>query len=1189
MKKKIGCEHFPEGKWRKILLIMKLKLFILLCCIHTLSATTYSQDQKLDVKFENELIVSVLDYLKMQTGYQFFFQKGIVSETEKITVDLKNATLNEVLDKVLKDHGYSYEVLDGVIIVRRMVEQKQAKKTLVGIVTDQKKVPMPGVTVKISGTSVGTATNVNGQFSLTLPMEKGALEFSFVGYKSQKVNFTGLTKDTLRVVMEEDIQALDEAVVVAYGTTTRRKATGAVSVVKAEEFKGIPSANIANLLQGRVAGMDIVNLSGAPGGGDMAITVRGYNSMDVEAGRRFSNPLWVVDGVPLNSFTSPVTGTNLLSDLNPDMIESIQILKDASSAAIYGSRAANGVIIVTTKKGRQNQDAKFSVNFSESWSVLPEFPAVTTGRAERLMRLRMLQNDYAAYLDTKTNSYKYPENLQEQYENPRGKINGFWYPDRNNLPTGNGTSFQDSLNSFYNNSTNFFPIYFETGKVTNANIQAYGGSERVSYGLGLGYYNESGVFKGTGFKRFDLNSNMTVIPVKRLNVDLRFNASLAQKKRASSSMDGAMRYSGAVVPVETIPGDPYSLSTLLPGENSVVWDEVLKAYEGTRENNRAIRLRANFRLGYDIIEGLNISTSLAVDYAINRRNYFAPSYLASDNNSITIGETGINLMVLNENLLSYKKTIREDHTLDFLAGFSYQYDQEEYNGGSAQRSPSDKIYYAPQGMPDLGTVTWENYTETKALKNYTSDMQEKSLISYFARLEYGFKEKYLFSASFRRDGSSTFGRDNRWGTFPSVAAAWSFSEENFVKDNLGWLSFGKFRVSWGRSGMHFSNNYLALGIMQVGGSSYLGNSILEPEWSEGLYNDELSWEETDQYDFGLDVDMFEHRLGITLDYYYRYTDKLLNKVDLPGRGRTTGYRKQWRNVAAVSNEGIEMMVKYEIFRKKDLFWKVSVNMARNWNRFEKSYTGVDINGLIIGKSLNGIYALKTDGYVDYQSDVPVYFNQRGVKVPMSPRTNTTAYYKPGDYRFVDVNGDRKITTDDAVYCGSTLLELTGGIVSELRWKNFDVNLLMSFQLGRHMLDDTKTRALSSMSYLQYNALVMDLNEVSFWEKPGDNTDYPLYQMDNFSYQFYGANVDRHVEKVNWLKIKTLTVGYSLPEKWIKKAGLSELRVFASGENLYTFTNYSGVEPEVVDIRNGIDSGNAYPLARKLTLGLTLKF
>ena len=240
MKKKIRCEHFPEGKWQKILLIMKLKLFILLCCIHTLGATTYSQNQKLDVKFENELIVSVLDYLKMQTGYQFFFQKGVVPETEKITVNLKNATLIEVLDNVLKDHGYSYEVLEGVIIVRRVEEQKQVKKMVVGIVTDQRKIPMPGVTVKIFGTNIGTATNAKGQFSLILPMEKGALEFSFVGYKSQKVNFTGVTKDSLRVVMEEDIQALDEAVVVAYGTTNKREMTGAVSVVKAEELQGIP-------------------------------------------------------------------------------------------------------------------------------------------------------------------------------------------------------------------------------------------------------------------------------------------------------------------------------------------------------------------------------------------------------------------------------------------------------------------------------------------------------------------------------------------------------------------------------------------------------------------------------------------------------------------------------------------------------------------------------------------------------------------------------------------------------------------------------------------------------------------------------------------------------------------------------------------------------------------------------------
>ena len=345
---------------------MKLKLFILLCCIHTLSATTYSQDQKLDVKFENELIVSVLDYLKMQTGYQFFFQKGVVPETEKITVNLKNATLIEVLDNVLKDHGYSYEVLEGVIIVRRVEEQKQVKKMVVGIVTDQRKIPMPGVTVKIFGTNIGTATNAKGQFSLILPMEKGALEFSFVGYKSQKVNFTGVTKDSLRVVMEEDIQALDEAVVVAYGTTNKREMTGAVSVVKAEELQGIPSSDIASLLQGRVAGLDITNMSGAPGGGGTAITIRGYNSLNVEQGRRFSDPLWVVDGVPLNSFSSPITGTNLLADINPDMIESISVLKDKESVRIYGDKAEHGVILITLKGENANDLNKLSFSTMNS-------------------------------------------------------------------------------------------------------------------------------------------------------------------------------------------------------------------------------------------------------------------------------------------------------------------------------------------------------------------------------------------------------------------------------------------------------------------------------------------------------------------------------------------------------------------------------------------------------------------------------------------------------------------------------------------------------------------------------------------------------------------------------------------------------------------------------------------------------
>lgn len=418
-----------------------------------------------------------------------------------------------------------------------------------------------------------------------------------------------------------------------------------------------------------------------------------------------------------------------------------------------------------------------------------------------------------------------------------------------------------------------------------------------------------------------------------------------------------------------------------------------------------------------------------------------------------------------------------------------------------------------------------------------------------------------------------------------------FSEEPFVRDNLGWVSFGKIRASWGRSGMHFSQNYLALGIMNVGSTSYLGNSYIEPQWGDGLYNDKLSWEETDQYDFGLDLDMFDHRLGITIDYYYRYTDKLLDRVRLPSAGINTGYQQQWRNAAAVSNEGLEVMVKYEIFRKSDLYWKISVNAARNWNRFEKSYTGKDLDLVrVIGKSLNGIYALKTDGYVDYQDEVPVFYNQIGIKAPLASEMGSSTFYKPGDYKFIDVDGNRKITAfDDEVYCGSALPKVSGGIVNEFQWKNFDVNILLSFQLGRHMLNITQTRCLSGFGAAEYPAIVMNLNKVFFWEKPGDKSDFPKWQYDWDTYLWGGRYVDRRVEKVNWLKIKTVSIGYTLPKAWMQKCGLDELRIFASGENLYTFTNYSGIEPEIVDIRNGEDVGSSYPLARKLTLGLTLKF
>ncbi|MDY4042780.1 MAG: SusC/RagA family TonB-linked outer membrane protein, partial [Marinifilaceae bacterium] len=684
--------------------------------------------------------------------------------------------------------------------------------------------------------------------------------------------------------------------------------------------------------------------------------------------------------------------------------------------------------------------------------------------------------------------------------------------------------------------------------------------------------------KGTGFKRVDLNMTMNVTPVKKFNIDMRFNASIANRKRGTNS--GSQL--GAAPSIETVPGDPFELSTLKPGAGSAPWEAALDAVRGTKEANRNIRLRANFRVNYEVIKDLNISASLSADYSIARRNYFQPSYMDSEGRSQSVGETGINMMILTEEVLSWRKTLGEDHNFNLMAGFSYQYDQMEYNGGYAMNSPSDKIYYAPSMLPSLDQEEQGGTTNVVAMKYYESDMQEKGLMSYFARLEYNFREKYLVSVSFRRDGSSTFGENHRWGTFPSVAAGWSFSEEPFIKNNVGWLSFGKIRASWGRSGMHFDYPYLALGILSVG-DPFQGEATLTPDFVSGLYNEDLSWENTDQYDIGLDLDFFNYRLGVVLDYYYRYTDDLLMQVPL---SQPNTYQMQWRNAAAISNEGVELLVKYDIFQKDDLYWKISVNGAKNWNKFRKSYSGYDESGWIIGKPLNGVYAIPTEGWYNYQEEVPiVYNNSAGYKSYMGSIAGYVSdFFMPGDLKYVDVNGDGAAGYDDEIYIGSALPEVSGGLVSEFRWKNIDVSLSMAYQIGRHIVNSLPFGSLTGLK----DPFIMDIQGTTFWEKPGDDPDYPSWRTDRTGSHF-NSGAACYVEKVNWLKLKTLSIGYSLPKAWMKKLGMKELRVFASGENLLKWDNYSGLDPETVDITSGYDGGRNYPLARKLTLGLTLKF
>lgn len=1176
-----------KNKRQKLFRMMKLTCILCMCFVCSLSANVLSQ-QKLSMNLGETTIKTVFDEIRKQTKKIVIYNDDRLTLRQSVKANFKDVALEEILNQVLMGSGMTYRFVDDYIVIvpAKSVVQDSTVKQFVfkGKVIDEKGEILPGVTVRLDSTHVGTATDMKGEFSLTLPKNKGTLVFSFVGYKTKKVPFVYGKDKLILVKLEEDVSALDEVHVVAYGEVNRREMTGSISVVKAESIKGIPTPSIANLLQGRVAGMDVTNITGAPGGGGTNITIRGYNSLSIESGRRFSNPLWVVDGVPMTSFTSPVTGTNGLADLNPEVIESIQVLKDASATSLYGSRAANGVIIVTTKKGKKNQDAQFDVNFSYSYNVLPKYPVQTRGKAERDFRLLQYRNYREAYKDNSINQYVYPTSYTEAFHMPNSVFDKFWGDGVVSDSQGNGNELQDSLNPFYNNSTNFFKYFFRSAKTLNANIQTFGGGERVTYSVGLGYYNEEGILKGTGYSRVNLMGNFVMNPLKLLTVDLRTYLAFSDRSRGSKGSGFS-----AGNEVETVPGNAFELSTLLPGGGSVT-DETLKGLRGTEEKNNTYRLRTSFGLKVDLMEGLNVTNTASIDYSQNNRNYFAPSWLNEYKESKTNGEVAREYSLLDEVLLNWKRTFAERHKVDVMLGYSYQYDQYNYIGGEANNGPSDYVHYATEtgwgsGIDRYGNGYWEPY------KNYQSDFTEKKMASYFGRLNYVLDEKYMFTASLRRDGSSVFGRDLQWATFPSFAVAWNFAQEDFMKW-FGALNFGKVRFSYGVSGNQFNQPYLAYGVLLGGQFSYEGQPTVSPDFREGYYNPQLGWEETKQYDVGVDLDLFDYRLTVTADYYYRVTNGMLSKMGLPGSN--FGYMAAWLNTSSLANNGVEIDIKYDLFRRDNVTWNISVNMAKNWNKLKSTYNGKDMaisdmmnksRQYIIGKPVGSILGYKTNGYIQRKEDIPYFYRTDGTYRALEKQYFSNVFCQPGELQIVDVNGDGYVGYQDYVDLGSSLPTLYGGIVNEVKWKGFDLNMLLAYSLGRRMINMASTGSISKS--LDLFPIFEDLNAATFWEKEGDQTDYPKVAYNNFN-DGWSSGMDRYVEKVNYLKLKTLTIGYSMPKSILKRCFIKDLRVFFSGENLLTFTNYSGLDPETVDINTGLDEGKNYPLARKLTLGVTIK-
>jgi len=1169
MKKNQSFYYF-YGK-KNLLKIMRLLFILMTMTSMTISANSFSQEQRVTLDVKNVGAMELFKQIQKETNLFFVYNDADLIAFSNISVSAKDEAVDVLLNRVFSGLEFLFE--GNVIVVKPTVtpdEKKEVKKCVIkGKVVDEKKQPLPGVTVRLDSTTVGCATDAQGLFTLTLPVEKGRLIFSFVGFKQEIKNFKA--GDELLVVLKEEVSDLDEVTVIAYGERNKKELISSISSVKSKDLEEVPSASLENLLQGHMAGVEVSNVSGAPGGGGTRVAIRGYNTL-MQEGVNDGTPLYVVDGVPIQSFTSPLTGTNTLAEIDPMTIESVEVLKDAASAAIYGSRASNGVILITTKRGREGT-AVFQANASYSWSCLPETPVQIQGNGERQWWLYAARNVRWGYSNNMTQQVYMPSSYNEAMGKAGAVYDYFWRNGAssilNKVPL--ERQLQDSLNPFYNNSTNWWKYTFRTGKILNANLQASGGTAKVKYMVGIGWYNERGIMVGSDFSRANLISNLNLTPRKNLSLDMRLSLSYTDMSSAGSGLSENKNIAYMTV-------KPTNQSTLIQSSGTV-YDKIFEGLNEVSEKKYNFNIRSNTRLAYKIIEGLDISASLGIDYSQANGNNFRPSTLdAKYGLSLSTGSVIGSMLLQTEELLHYNFSIKERNNFDWLFGFSYTREAMNNLSGTGKGSPSNYIHYVISGM----STTKELDGKVQAMQTFQSGLEEKIMVSYFGRLAYNFDRKYLMEVTLRRDGSSVFGKNVRWATFPSIALGWNFSDESFMK-NFWWLSHGKIRGSWGKSGQVFSSPYLAQGVLDLG-STFLGVSGMVPTQ---MQNQNLTWEKSDQYDLGLDVDLFDYRVKMKLDYYYKYTKSILWQTTLPGT--VYFHTTMWDNAFEVSNQGIELETQFDILRDTEVKWRARFNISRNWNVLEKTYTGVDIsNKYVIGKSTYQLRTYKNLGVAQSENDVPQYWDQQGNSKYLGNggMVNPT---RPGMNIIADLNGDGVITDKDLYFAGSTLPVAYGGIASEVKWKGFDLNVLFNYSLGRKMINAFRKSSLNFNS-TSLGAVFEDYRNVSFWEKAGDNADYPTIDaIYSYNYGQFDGQIDSNIETVSFIRLKQLTLGYNLPSEWAKKCYLASVRVFFTGENLFLLTNYSGLDPENVDLLQGYDRMETYPSARKFTLGLTIKF